>query len=180
MHPTCTLWTNQYWLDYYINNIHTSKLVSNYHVKFLFSIEPKVKCFQILTFETNEECVHTYELFDFEISVISHAFDHQILIALHKVATCSSHLVTTRNTWFPHYWVLTTLVDMLQMFKFLLLELCIVSSIAHDHNNSSKVLLKGNNLDKKIELFFELPSSITHIWWHLNFWTHINTNDSYI
>ncbi len=26
-------------------------------------------------FETNEECVHTCELFDSEINVISHAFD---------------------------------------------------------------------------------------------------------
>jgi hypothetical protein len=48
--------------------------------------------------ETNEECVHTYELFDAETSVISHALMHQTFTTLHKLATCSSHLVTARKT----------------------------------------------------------------------------------
>jgi hypothetical protein len=131
MHPTCILWTNQYWLNYYyINNIHTSKLLSNYDVKKMFSIEPKVRCFQIPTLKQMKNvCILVNFLIPKLMSSHMHLM-HQTLIALHKLATCSSHLVTTGKTWFPHCRVLTTLVDMLWMFKFVPLELCVVSGIA--------------------------------------------------
>jgi hypothetical protein len=101
MHPTCILSTNQYWLDYYTNNIHISKLVSNYHVKNLFLIEPKVKCFQIPTLkQMKNACIPVNFLILELVSSHMHLM-HQTLIALHKLATCSSHLAITRKTWFP-------------------------------------------------------------------------------
>jgi hypothetical protein len=127
MHPTCILWTNQYWLDYYyINNIHTSKLLSNYHVKNLFSIEPKVKCFQTPTLKQMKNVCILVNLLILKPTSSHMHLMHQTFTTLHKLATCSSHLVTTRKTWFPHCWVLMTLANMLQMFKFVPLELCVV------------------------------------------------------
>jgi hypothetical protein len=98
---------------YYINDIHTSKLLTNYDVKKLFSIEPKVRCFQIPTLKQMKNvCILVNFLISELVSSHMHLM-HQTLTTLHKLVTCSSHLVTTRKTWFLHCWVFMILANML-------------------------------------------------------------------